>query len=172
LIADFLLTPSGDVCFTEVDTDENKLTINFFKSPSPVLKINFNTENTGSNNIKNNTLIIKFDVYKTKYNKKIELVKSNAYVIQQIIIRLKTVLGELSLRSDAGSLLETVMHKDLNDVKVKSQVEKIVANAISDLLDDCTVSATPIVKYDNGYKQIMNIQIYNYGDLLLTYETE
>ena len=101
------------------------------------------------------------------------LVKDNAFLIQQIYMRLKTSLGELPLRNEIGSTIEKIKHKNLNDEKTKNDTEEIVKNAIKDILYDYSIKAIPkIINNGTDYKQIMKVMIYESNDLLFVYETE
>lgn len=169
---DLLITPSGDLLFTEVNDENRKLVITFYKSMGKALKINFNVQGDFKEQPSDNTLIISFDVSHKLKNKRASIVKDDAYKMQQIFIRLKTSLGELTNRTSIGSTLETVKHKNLNDSQIKSQIESIVSKAINDILTDFIVEATPEINKENGYKQIMNIKIYEDNELLTTYRME
>ena len=83
-----------------------------------------------------NKIIIKkinFKLTKLENDKRAMLVKDNAFLIQQIYMRLKTSLGELPLRNEIGSTIEKIKHKNLNDEKTKNDTEEIVKNAIKDI---------------------------------------
>lgn len=169
---DLLITPSGDLLFTEVNNKNSKLIVNFYKSNEKALRINFDVQGDLKTSPSKNTLIVSFDISQKLKNKRALTVKDDAYKTQQIYIRLKTSLGELENRMSIGSTLETVKHKNLNDVNIISQVENIVSKAINDILTDFTVKAIPEIKKENGYKQIMNIKIYKNDEILTTYQME
>lgn len=171
-MVDFLLTPTGDLVFTEIEEEKTRLKLSFFKSAGKALKINFNVEDSEYPTRNNNTLVINFNLENIKNNKRILTVKDNAYLMQQIIIRFKTSLGELPLRSTYGSLLETTMHKNLHDIETRKDIEKKATDAIADLLDDFYVKATPIINRVNGYNQTMCLTVYENDEEILRYEME
>ena len=169
---DLLITPSGDLAFTEINSKNNRLVINFYKSIGNALKIDFDIQGNHQEQPQKDTFVIRFNISHKLKNKRAELVKDDAYKMQQILIRLKTSLGELPDRLSIGSTLETVRHKNLNDEHVRLKVESIASKAINDILSDFKVVAKPEINKDNGYKQIMNIKIYENNDLLTTYAME
>lgn len=169
---DLLITPSGDLFFTEIDKESSRLLITFYKSINNALKVDFDVQGNSKNQSSEGSLMVSFDISHKLRNKRAAIVKDDAYKIQQIYIRLKTSLGELAYRTSIGSTLETVKHKNLNDSQIKSQVESIVAKAINDVLTNFTVEAAPEINKENGYKQIMNIKIYENNELLTTYQME
>lgn len=169
---DFLLTSTGDITFSESDNESNRLTINFYKSNAKTLKISFDIEGYGDLEPEKNTLKITFHVQNLKNNKRADLIKGDAYLMQQILMRLKTSLGELSMRQEIGSMIEAVMHKDIRDKVVHSKLEKIIADAIKDLLGDFAVKVVPKIDKSNGYDQCINAYIYKDDYLLLTYGLE
>lgn len=169
---DLLITPSGDLSFTEIENKNNKLIINFYKGTGRALKVDFDVQGDFQEQPPKDALIISFDISHKLNNKRASIVKDDAHKMQQILIRLKTSLGELPDRTSIGSTLETVKHKNLNDSQVKAQVESIVSKAINDILSDFKVIATPEINKENGYKQIMNIKIYENNELLTTYKME
>lgn len=171
-MTDFLLSPNGDIMFSEVNSESNRLILNFYKCNTKVLKIDFDMEGYGDELPNNNTLTITFDVNAIKYNKRADLVKSDAYLMQQILMRLKTSLGELPMREEIGSMVETVMHKDIRDQAIHSKLEKIIGDAISDLMVDYSVKVVPKVDKSNGYDQCINAYIYKDDYLLLRYGLE
>ena len=170
---DLLLTPSGDLSFIEEQHQNKQLKIDFYKSKNKALRVTFFVEGSGeANKPSAKSLAIHFNILTKKANKKALLVTDNKYLTQQVTIRLQTALGELPQRTDIGSRLETVRHKNLNSLDTISSVEQIVSEAIKDILDDYTVKATPKITKENGYKQIMNVDIYKSKELLLNYELE
>ena len=169
---DFLITPSGDLSFSEVKNESKRLTVNFYQGKDRSLRVNFDIETYEELLPQKNTLTITFDVYDIKENKRVLLVKDDAYISQQILMRLKTSLGELPLRQEIGSMMETVMHKDLMDSAIHRKVEKIVSEAIRDLIDDYSVKAIPSVSKIDGYNQCIKVYIYKDNSLLISYEME
>lgn len=169
---DFLLTPNGDLAFTESHRENKKLKINFYKTKSRALKVDFEMDTYLTYNPPKDSLTITFDINHIKNDKKAMMVKDDAYKIQQILMRIKTSLGELPERQEIGSKIETVMHKNLHSSSTISKVEQVVGDAIRGLVSNCTIIAKPYVKKESEYKQIMNVMIYQDEELLLTYEME
>lgn len=171
-MTDFLITPSGDLVFSEVDNDSKRLAINFYKSNVKTLKVSFDMEAYDKLEASKDSLTITFDLLEIKNNKRADLVQDDAYLMQQILMRLKTSLGELSLRQEIGSMIETVIHKELTNKALHSKIEKIVSDAIKDLFSDYSVKAIPRVEKSNGYNQCIDIYIYKDGSLLLSHGLE
>lgn len=169
---DFLITPSGDLAFSEVTKETQRLEISFYNSKTKAVRINFDIDTYSYDMPKKDTLVINFDIRKIKNNKRAMMVSDDAYLMQQILMRLKTNLGELPERLEIGSKIETVMHKNLQEKSTQKQVEQIVSNAIKDLLYNYSVKAVPIIQKDNDYRQIMNVMIYENNELIFTYEME
>ena len=169
---DFLLTPEGDLSFVEDQLENNRLKIDFYKTKSNALRILFDIAAGAELEPSSTALTINFNVLTNTPNKKALIAKDERYLIQQLLMRLKTSLGELPERQEIGSTLETVKHKRLNDKTTKAAVEAIVSSAIQDLYDGYLVKATPVIDKTDGYKQIMNVEIYKDNNLLLNYEME
>lgn len=171
-MTDFLISSTGDLVFSDTKRGEEKLTISFYKSNTAPLKVNMEFYNRDEIESAEGSFTIYFDFNKIEENKRVPLAKKDSYIIQQIQMRLMTSLGELKNRSEIGSIMETVMHKNINDRKVQEKVKSIVADAISDLVEDCTIKTVPFISTDNGYKQCLKVYIYRDNNLLTTYEME
>lgn len=172
-MTDFFITKSGDLAFEQNNNKKNKLKIMFYKTKTKALKIDIKIDSYETIKRSKNSLKINFKLTKLENDKKAMLVKDNAFLMQQIYMRLKTSLGELPLRNEIGSTVEKIKHKNLNDEKTRSDTEEIVKNAIKDILYDYSVKAIPrIINNGTDYKQIMKVMIYESNDLLFVYETE
>lgn len=171
-MTDFLITPSGDLVFSEANNDEKRLTIKFYKSNTKVLKIGFDTEEYATLKANENALTIKFDILEVKNNKRANLIQDEAYIMQQILIRLRTSLGELPLRQEIGSMLETVMHKDLDDKSVHNKIKNIISDSISDLLYDYSIEIVSEVEKSDRYHQRIKAYIYKEDSLFMSYGLE
>lgn len=169
---DFMITPYGDLMFTETNTESRSLCISFYKSNSSVLRISFDTYSYEEIQPSNNALTISFDLNEIKNNKRVSIVSDETCLVQQILMRLQTSLGELSLRSDIGSRLEVVMHQNIMDKKVQDNIKKLVLESIKDLLSDPVIKVTPLIDKSDGYEQCVSLKIYQDGSLLLNYEME
>ena len=172
-MTDFFITKNGDLTFEQNNNKKNKLKIMFYKTKSNALKIDIKVDSYESIKRNKNSLKINFKLTKLENDKRAMLVKDNAFLIQQIYMRLKTSLGELPLRNEIGSTIEKIKHKNLNDEKTKNDTEEIVKNAIKDILYEYSIKAIPkIINDGTDYKQIMKVMIYESNDLLFVYETE
>lgn len=169
---DFLITPSGDLAFVENQKENKKLEIMFYNTKAKALKIDFDMETYSQKSPTKDCLTVNFEMIHTKNNKKAMLVEDDAYTAQQVLMRIKTSLGELSERPEIGSTIETVMHKNLNDKLTQSEVEKIIGDAIKDVLYNYSVKAIPEIQKENGYKQVMKILIYEDNEFIVSYEME
>lgn len=166
---DFQLTSNGDISFCESNID-NGSKIFFYKTKTKVLKINFNINRSMNVQRDTNSLLISFNYEPIKNNKRINIIKDEAFLIQQIMIRIKTSLGELPYRQDVGSKIETIIHKDISDSKNIETIRQIVSDAIKDIIDDYKVTAKASVSYDNGYSQCVIIKIIKENTAIFTYK--
>lgn len=170
--ADFKITSKGDLVFLDETNKNEKMQIEFYKAKSNALRIEFAVKNTSENLTRQNSLTINFEVIKPKNNKKAKIISNDSYLIQQALIRIKTVQGELYKRPNVGSTLEPIMHKNIYDSKIIGLVESKISEALKDIMDNYIVKATPIIERNNGYRQVIKIKVYNNNALLINYEME
>lgn len=166
---DFQLTPNGDISFCESNI-KNESKIFFYKTKTKVLRINFNINRLVKVQRNVNSLLISFNYEPIKNNKKINIVTDEAYLMQQILIRIKTSLGELPSRGNIGSEIETIIHKDLNDSKTIEKLKQIVSESIKDILDDYKITAKAKISYEDGYSQNVIIKIIKENETFFTYK--
>lgn len=173
MYVDFKVSDTGDLIFQEQSKNFNPLCIKFNISKTKVQKIQFDliqdfyVENKIPDTAQKVTFFI--DKNPSKYSAEI-LVGDNAFN-QLIMLKLKTVLGELPERKDFGSTLSTLRHKNIDD-KNLSLLEKITESTLEGIIRNPTVKAEPFIDYSNGYNQTVKLYIYNDSNLLMDYVLE
>lgn len=168
---DFMLDNNGDILFLQNDAENNKFKINFYKTNFKVLNIKFDIDNCYTEE-ENHMFLVKFNLENKKNNKKILEVTDRNYVIQKILINLKTSLGQLPKRTEIGSTLELFYHKNIYDETVHKELEKVIAQAIGNLIDNYSIDIKPYVNTTNGYTPMINIYVYSNNELYFKYEME
>lgn len=136
---DLFLTPRGDLAIKNISNENNKLEINFITSQSNALRLNFYIEDTYQYKSNSNSLNINFYVNKPEYNKELETVAGDKYIEQAIKIRLCTSLGSLAGNRDIGSKIETVVHEFTDNQNTQKNLEKIIKEAIQDLIPNAQI---------------------------------
>ena len=171
-MTDFMITSSGDLVFTESSKENKKLEISFYVSQTNTLKINFEVDTYQDEIPRNNSLQINFSYDDLAYNKKAMMVSNDACKMQQIMMRLKTSLGELAERPEIGSMVETVMHQNIKDKAVQSKIIQVIGEALSDILSNYSIKVIPHIDRTNGYNQVIKVLIYENNELVLVYDLE
>lgn len=136
---DLFLTPRGDLAIKDINNSQKRLEVNFITSKSNALGINFYIEDTSSLKAYKNSLSLSFSIDKPEYNKELEMISGDAYMEQAIKIRLLTSLGSLRGNTDIGSKLELVVHEFVDSSTTITSLEKIVKEAIYDLIPNAHV---------------------------------
>lgn len=136
---DLFLTPRGDLAIKDINNSQKRLEVNFITSKSNALGINFYIEDTSSLKAYKNSLSLSFSIDKPEYNKELEMISGDAYMEQAIKIRLLTSLGSLRGNTDIGSKLELVVHEFVDSSTTITSLEKIVKEAIYDLIPNAEV---------------------------------
>lgn len=136
---DLFLTPRGDLAIKDINNSQKRLEVNFITSKSNALGINFYIEDTSSLKAYKNSLSLSFSIDKPEYNKELEMISGDAYIEQAIKIRLLTSLGSLRGNTDIGSKLELVVHEFVDSSTTITSLEKIVKEAIYDLIPNAHV---------------------------------
>lgn len=136
---DLFLTPRGDLAIKDISNSQKRLEVNFITSKSNALGINFYIEDTSSLKAYKNSLSLSFSIDKPEYNKELEMISGDAYMEQAIKIRLLTSLGSLRGNTDIGSKLELVVHEFVDSSTTITSLEKIVKEAIYDLIPNAHV---------------------------------
>lgn len=136
---DLFLTPRGDLAIKDINNSQKRLEVNFITSKSNALGINFYIEDTSSLKAYKNSLSLSFSIDKPEYNKELGMISGDAYMEQAIKIRLLTSLGSLRGNTDIGSKLELVVHEFIDSSTTITNLEKIVKEAIYDLIPNAHV---------------------------------
>ena len=145
---DLFLTPRGDLAIKNVNDNNKRLEVNFITSKSNALRLNFYIEDTYTLKPSKNSLSLSFSINKPEYNKELEMVSGDAYMEQAVKIRLSTSLGSLRGNSDIGSKIELVIHEYVDAPNTITDLERIIKEAIYDLIPNATVYISkPKTKY-------------------------
>lgn len=148
---DFLLNTDRDDIVLEQSNRSNTLKIQFtVAEASKKLKIQFFIETIARIKPTINPLKIKFEIqnqedpYINKAVKSLKICQNNEdYFIQQLMIKLKTELGEIPGYSDFGSTLVEYRHKDKFDKTNLLKIKEIVKSFVDS--DEYDVKVTPAV---------------------------
>jgi hypothetical protein len=169
---DFAINDSGDLLFSKRDDKYKSLNIKFNISKTKVQKISFLTTTDGEVHHKSdNYLQLSFTIEDVD-NKTTSIVyKDDTSLAQLISLQLKDTLGELSYRTDDGSKLSLYKHQNINKDTLRA-LESYLQTFLADYLYNPIVKATPVISYTNGYKQAVELFIYNDSNLLLQYKIE
>lgn len=136
---DLFLTPRGDLAIKSVNESSKRLEVNFITSKSNALRLNFHLEDTFALKPSKNSLSLSFSIDKPEYNKELEMISGDNYIEQAIKIRLATSLGTLRGNADIGSKLELVIHEYVDVPATIANLEKIIKEAIFDLIPNATI---------------------------------
>lgn len=167
--ADFAITPNGDLIFTSNVVNKERTNIEFYLTQTKALRIDFNTSHIENDDFVDNRLTINFNTVTRHNDKRTKIISDNEYLEQQVLISLKTPLGEMPNRKNIGSELESSMHKDMYDTKVLNQIETKVFKAINGKIENCIIKAFPGIEKDHTYKQVVNVKIYS-DDTTINYQ--
>lgn len=171
MYVDFAVNDTGDLIFEKQNSNYSSLSIKFNISDTKAQKIILNIEESEELPYIDNRLSVTFKIEDKKPSDTAAIYKDDVSTAQLIALKLKTTLGELPLRKEFGSKLSMFKHQNIND-KTLRQIENIVESAVSDMIYNPTVVASPIIDTTNGYKQTIKIEIYNNNNLLLQYKVE
>lgn len=165
---DFLLDTNKDDIILGPSLRSNSLAIQFnIGQKTNKLKIQFFVESVTRPKHKVNALNIKFNVkpkeddYLNKKLSSVDICKDNEdYEIQQIMLRLKTELGEVQPYSDYGSRLVEYRHEDKFDKanlhEIKAIVDSIVDTSLYDTSVTPNVDDHQIMAWHNIHIKIIN----------------
>lgn len=153
---DFFLTPRGDLSIENIIDSKERLEINFVTSKTNALRLNFFVEDTYSKPLSKTSLAINFKIDIPKEDKEFRIVSGNLATEQAIKIRLLTSLGSLKGNEDIGSTLETIIHSFVDSNSTFIALEKIIKQAIKDIVPNATVTIikpnTKYIDYSNSLK--------------------
>lgn len=156
---DFYLTPRGDLAISNINTDNNKLEINFITSYSNALCLNFFIEDVQSTKLNPSSLRINFNIEKPSYDKEIKIISGDEYMQQAIKIRLNSALGSIRENLDIGSTLEELIHELVDNKNIINSLKTAIAKAIYDIIPNPTIIISqPKSKYIN-YSTGFNIVV-------------
>ena len=169
MFVDFKIDDTGDLIFQEQSKNFNPLSIKFNISKTKTQKIQFDlSSNYFEQKKSNNSQKITFFINNKPNKYSAEIVVGDNSLNQLMFLKLNTVLGELPNRSDFGSTLSTLRHKNIDD-KNLSLLEKITESTLKDIIRNPSVKAKPFIDYSDGYNQVVKLEIFNNSNLLLEY---
>lgn len=171
MIADFKVSKTGDLIFKENDITSNKIKISFVLSKTSACKICFDFNECEQVSPSKNALKIQFNLVEKTANKSVMMLNQEDALGQLLFLKLKTTVGELPQRTEFGSKISLMKHKDINTSNLK-QLEDYITDCISDIVSDPTVKATSYIDYANGYNQTVKIRIYDKNKNILNYILE
>lgn len=172
MYVDFAINSTGDLLFTKSDDNYKPLNIKFNISNTKVQKIMFSTNS--NNEVKHqsdNYLKISFLLENIKNKSTAFNYKDKDALTQLITLQLKTPLGELPYRTEDGSKLILFKHQNINE-NVLDELQVYMQSFLSSYILDPVVIAKPIIDYTNGYKQTIELYVYDKNNLLLQYKIE
>lgn len=156
---DFYLTPRGDLSVSSINTETNRLEINFVTSKSNALCLNFYIEDVYFDKLSTTSLFVNFNIEKPNYDKQIQLVSGDECMQQAIKIRLNSALGSIRGNVDTGSTLEEYVHELVDNKNIVDSLKMSIANAIKDIIPNPTIIVSqPKSKYVN-YSAGFNVLI-------------
>lgn len=158
---DLFLTPRGDLSIENISDNQQRLEINFFTSESNALQINFFIDGTFPHKRSKNNLSISFMTKKPKENKEFRIISGDEFIEQTLRIRLLTALGSLRGNRDIGSKLEDVIHDLIDKQSTKTNLEKYIRQAISDIMPSPEISIKGIETIYSNYSNGLTVTIIN-----------
>ena len=170
---DLMLTDSGDLLFLANKRKETKIRLSFLYTDTTGINLSFYLdgckEKTTSSGIS-----LQFEISdEREITQSAKMIKDLQAYRQACLIRIKTPLEQLPKRLNIGSNLEKVRHDFLFLPATIQSTTNILKEAISDILPNATVTVTPIAKQtENGYRQMMNLKIYDEDLVILNYDLE
>lgn len=169
---DFKLNDTGDLLFMEKsDTlQHQKISFNLSKTKSQKITFNIYDSKEVFHN-SNQYLKAQFIINKNKPKVIALTCNDKEEKIQLITLKLKTCLGDLPQRKDFGSKLSLYKHENINS-KLLESLEIYLKSILDNDIAALSIQATPIIDYENGYKQTVQIDIFSNDELLLNYKIE
>lgn len=170
MYVDLAINSTGDLLFQEQNSNYKSLKVSFSLSNTKAQKISFNIEDSNKI-ISANALRVNFNIENKKPKDSAVIYKDNVAKAQLIALKLKTTLGDLPMRQDFGSKISMFRHQNINN-KNLSNLETLVAKTLEGMIYNPKVIATPIIDMQNGYTQIVKLEVYSNNNLLLEYKME
>ena len=161
----------GDFILSSIE-EYPRLRIDWIDSSYKVLRIDFEQGEECKRPIRGERLQIDFRTNKDTFmlNKKALSLTDKEELRQRIMIKLRTELGEMSLKPEFGTYLNTQKHEDINSAVTQQMVQNIVYGAVYDMLENPSVRAIPKRKDGPFYCQNMNVYIYEDDELFFELE--
>lgn len=167
---DFKIDNSGDFIVSTPPLHK-RLKISFVHSTHPVLRICFEQGQETATVDNSNKLCIKFTTCQGQetMNRRISTVSDTDELRQRIMTRLKTEAGEMRLLPGIGSYVTIMKHQDIMSERVQEELKSAILFAISDIVDNATVTIIPKRKSGPFFCQNINAYIYQDGTLLYSF---
>lgn len=172
MIVDLSINETGDLLFIEKpdSLQPQLITFNISQTKAQKVSINFYDVETVKHN-SNNYLKVDFFINKSKSKILASTCVEDEQLQQLITLKIKACLGELPERNDFGSKISMFKHENINDIIITS-LEKYLESILADDIMAVSVKATPMIDYTDGYRQVININIFSDEKLLLDYKLE
>jgi hypothetical protein len=172
MFVDFAVNNSGDLIFAKKDDKYKSLCLKFNLTKTKTQKISFLTsDSTDVEHSSDNYLKLSFTIQNNDFKTTDVVFKDKEALIQLISLQLKTTEGELPYRTTDGSKLTTFRHQNINTRTLRN-LESYLKTFLADYIYNPSVTATPVIDYNNGYKQAVELYIYSNNNLLLQYNVE
>lgn len=168
---DFLMNDVGDIMLGR-NEEFPQMKVSFHISKFPIFKIQFAASEMYQE------LPAGDDVFKIRFkinnkhqdgNVTMKTLNGEDGIRQQLLIRLRTELGDIAGYKDYGSRINEIRHYDHRSAAVQSKLKTMVENIVADLLENPEV----IIKLEEGttyfYCQNLNIYIYSNDKLFFKY---
>lgn len=173
IMKDLMLTKSGDLMLVAEVRKQNMIKLSFCLSHTNACKIDFFIEDVMPLTLSPTQIQLNFEIDDKKKTYTSKVVTKKYFAKQACLIRLKTQLGELKYHKQIGSKMEEVKHQFLFDPSVIMKTELLAKEALKDLYPNVKVTAEPVAKhYQDSYKQIMLLKVYDEDIIILEYEVE
>lgn len=172
MLVDLALTETGDLLFMEKPDDlkPQKILFNLTQTNTQKIAINFNDVKKVKHN-SNSYLSIEFFIDKSLSKMMAVMLTEKQEKAQLITMKLKACLGELPERLEFGSKLSLFRHENINDSTIKS-LERYLESILDKDILSVKVQAIPHIDYNNGYKQVIKINVFSSDNLIVEYKVE
>lgn len=171
MFGDFEISSTGDLLFREQAVENVSLKLKFSLTKTNACRISFDLEEFSISTPSVDALKVSFDIKRKTSNMTASVVRGSSATGQLTSLKMKTTIGDLPRRSDFGSMLAKMAHKEINDTNLR-MIEKYVEECISDIVLNPTVVATPNISFSNGYMQEVKVVIYDNSKVIATYILE
>lgn len=165
--ADLEISSTGDLVLSKRDISSNKLKLSFFHAYSKAIKLQFNLENFSTHNF--DGINLSFNLKSKNYVAACNIVEDLELVKQTILLKLKTIIGELPNRQDFGSNLIYFKHKQVSDTLL-TKLKIMIQQELSTIIQNPIINISTFCKSNGKYKEGLSISIYSEDEHILDYK--